>query len=84
MSLSNGSGVDVSESIALSVIKFTKELSPFKSFEPSSSLDVVLGNISHLCHQTEVAPDIEEAVSANCLIRFVKTLKHPRFSMMKG
>lgn len=65
MSLSNSNGINGADSIALSIVKFTNELSKFSSFEPSPSLDIVLGDISHLCHRTEVSPDVEETILNN-------------------
>ncbi len=58
----NGTCGDQANVIIPSILRLTAELSRFASFEPNPSLDQTLSGISHLCHQTDVSPGVEDQV----------------------
>jgi hypothetical protein len=64
-SQTNGNGVNQPKVIVPDILRLTEELSQFSSFEPNPSLDKVLSSISHICHQTDVSPAVEDQV---CLL----------------
>jgi hypothetical protein len=56
-------GTSQVEGIILELLELIQKLTAFSSFAPSPELDDVLGQISHICHKSEVSVSQEDEVS---------------------
>ncbi|CEJ57094.1 hypothetical protein PMG11_05801 [Penicillium brasilianum] len=55
-------GTSQVEGIILELLELIQKLSAFSSFTPSPELDDVLGQISHICHQSNVSVSQEDEI----------------------
>ncbi|KAJ5567186.1 nicotianamine synthase [Penicillium sp. DV-2018c] len=64
------------EDVILELLELIEKLSTFSSLSPSPELDVVLGRISHICHQTQVSgAEEDEILNDPRVVQSIPTLR---------